>query len=189
MIYPIVAYGHPTLRKKAADITADYPELHKLIEDMFETMYAAHGVGLAAPQVNLPIRLVVIDTHAFGEDNPEAKDFKKIFINAHIKETAGDECSFEEGCLSIPGIHEDVMRPSKVTIEYDDENFNHHIETYEGIPARVIQHEFDHLDGKMFVDKLSPLRKTMLKKRLENISKGLINVSYKMNFPLFKRKR
>ncbi len=189
MIYPILAYGHPTLNKIAKDIDKDYPGLKQLIDDMFETMYAAHGVGLAAPQINISIRLVVMDASAFGEDYPDGAGFRKVFINPHIIEKTGEKWSFEEGCLSVPGIHENVMREETITVEYDDENFEHHLETFGGVCARVMQHEFDHLDGKLFVDRLGSLRRTMIKKKLENISKGLVSADYKMIFPLEKKKR
>ncbi len=189
MILPIVAYGAPVLRKNTEDITADYPNLKELLENMYETMYNANGVGLAAPQVNLPIRILVIDAKPFEEEYPEAKDFKKAFINLHIIEEEGEEWAFEEGCLSVPGINEMVERKPKITVEYDDENFVHHKETYEGILARIIQHEGDHLNGKLFTDHLSPLRRTMLRKRLENITKGDVKVSYKMSFPNQNKKR
>ncbi|MXV14734.1 peptide deformylase [Hufsiella ginkgonis] len=189
MKLPIIAYGDPVLRKKAEDIGSDYPGLQQLIGNMFETMYAAHGVGIAAPQVGLAIRLFVIDASPFAEDDAQLKDFKKVFINAQITEESGENWDFNEGCLSIPDIREDISRKSKVTISYLDENFALHTETYTGLAARVIQHEYDHIEGKLFVDKLSPLRKTMLKSRLDSISKGLIKVEYKMRFPAQKRKR
>jgi peptide deformylase len=187
MILPIVAYGDPVLRKKAADIDASYPGLKQLIEDMYETMYAAHGVGLAAPQIGRSIRLFVVDASAFAEEGDEEyevlKDFKKVFINAEIIEESGEEWAFEEGCLSIPDIREDVYRFSDVKLRYLDENFQEKIEVFTGLAARVIQHEYDHIDGVLFVEHLSPLKKRMLKGRLTNISKGKISVDYRMKFP------
>ena len=180
MIYPIYIYGSGVLRKDAEDIPADYPGLKELCEDMFETMYDSDGVGLAAPQIGKSIRLFVIDASPFAEDDePELKDFRKIFINARIYERFGEEVPFNEGCLSLPGIREDVMRPSKIKIRYMDENFTEHDEEYEGTAARIIQHEYDHLDGKMFVDRLSPLRKTLIKSKLTKLSKGNYKASYR----------
>jgi len=195
MKLPIVAYGDPVLRKKTEEIDEDYPELKQLIDNMFETMYGARGVGLAAPQVGLPIRLFVIDASPFAEDDedepgdPSLKDFKKVFINPIIVEETGDKWAFNEGCLSIPDITEDVMRPSNVLINYLDENFDEHEVELTGLAARIVQHEYDHIEGKLFVDKLSPLKKTMLKNRLDAIAKGNIRVSYKMKFPQQKKGR
>lgn len=183
MILPITAYGHPTLRKVTEEIDKDYPKLNELIENMFETMYHSDGVGLAAPQVNIPIRLFVMDASPMGDEVEEFKDFKKVFINPYIIEEDGDEWSFNEGCLSIPGIREDVKRPSKITIEYYDENWVLHEETYDDIPARVIQHEYDHLEGILFPDRLPALRRRLLKSKLANITKGKIDVNYRMIFP------
>lgn len=188
MILPIVAYGHPTLRKVATDIGPDYPGLSELIDNMFETMYYAEGVGLAAPQVNHGIRLFIIDASPYEEDKPELKGFKKIFINPHIIEESGEELAFNEGCLSIPQIREDVVRKSKIRIQYQDREFNSYDEEYEGVPARIIQHEYDHLEAKLFVDRISPLKKMLLKKKLNDISIGNIEVSYKMIFPGKKKK-
>ena len=164
MILPIVAYGDAVLKKKAKDIDANYPKLNALIENMFETMYAAHGLGLAAPQIGLPIRLFIVDAEPFAEDDDltdEAretyKNFKKVFINAKILEEDGDEWAFSEGCLSIPDIREDVFRKPKIKIQYEDENFKTHIETYDGLVARVIQHEYDHIEGVLFTDKATDL--------------------------------
>lgn len=186
MILPIVAYGSPVLRKVAKDIETDYPNLNELIENMWETMYKADGVGLAAPQVGLDIRIIVIDATEMGdEDNEEElKDFKKILINPHIIEEEGDLWSFNEGCLSLPGIREDVKRKPVITINYLDENFEEHEETYEGIKARIIQHEYDHLEGVVFTDRLNPLKKRLLKAKLTNIMKGKVDVKYKMKFPI-----
>jgi peptide deformylase len=189
MKLPIVAYGDSVLRKKATDITAEYPDLEVLIANMFETMYGAHGVGLAAPQIGLALRLFVIDATSFAEDEPSLNDFKKVFINAEIIEETGEKWSFNEGCLSIPDIREDVERKQNVTLAYFDENWVKHEETFSGLAARVIQHEYDHIDGKLFVDKLSPLRKAMLNNKLISISKGMVKVDYKMKFPAIKKGR
>lgn len=189
MKLPIIAYGDPVLRKKAAEISPDYPNLEQLIADMFETMYNAHGVGIAAPQVGLSIRLFVIDATPFAEDDEKLKDFKKVFINAQILDEEGEKWDFNEGCLSIPDIREDVGRNSDITISYYDANWKQHTEKYTGLAARIIQHEYDHIEGKLFTDKLSPLRKAMLKNRLDSISKGMVKVDYKMKFPAQKKKR
>lgn len=195
MKLPIVAYGDPVLRKKTEEIDEDYPQLKELIDNMFETMYGAHGVGLAAPQVGLPIRLFVVDGSPFAEDedggegDPNLKDFKKVFINPIIVKEHGDKWGFNEGCLSIPDINEEVMRPSNIIINYLDENFEEHEVELTGLAARIVQHEYDHIEGKLFVDKLGPLKKTMLKSKLDQISKGLVRVSYKMKFPLQKKGR
>ncbi|MGO1597821.1 MAG: peptide deformylase [Sphingobacterium sp.] len=195
MKLPIVAYGDPVLRQPAEEIDEDYPELGKLIDNMFETMYAASGVGLAAPQVGLPIRLFVIDASPFGEDDedgpgdPSTKDFKRVFINPILVEESGESWAFSEGCLSIPQINEEVMRQEQVIINYLDENFEEQEEKLTGIAARVVQHEYDHIEGKLFIDKLGALKKTMLKGKLDAISKGQIKVSYKMTFPQLKKKR
>jgi peptide deformylase len=191
MILPIVAYGAAVLRKVAKDIQPDYPELPKLIADMWETMYASNGVGLAAPQVNRDIRIFVVDSaQIFANleeeekgEYPDAPGVKKVFINAHIEELNGEEWSYNEGCLSIPKIREDIMRPEEVTIRYVDENFTEHTETFNGITARIIQHEYDHIEGKLFIDYLKPLKKKMLQGKLSDISKGKIKVDYKMSFP------
>lgn len=187
MRLPIIAYGDPVLRRKCADITAGHPDLMVLIANMFETMYGAHGVGLAAPQIGLSIRLFIIDATSFAEDEPELKDFKKIFLNAEIQEESGEKWSFNEGCLSIPEVREDINRQEIITISYYDENWKHHEETFKGLAARIIQHEYDHIEGKLFVDKLSSLRKAMLKNKLTGISKGLVDVDYKMKFPALKK--
>jgi peptide deformylase len=188
MILPIIAYGHPILRQVAGNIDKDYPSLKELIADMFETMYDSNGVGLAAPQVNRSIRLIVIDASPYATDHPEVKEFKKVLINARIIGEWGDECIFNEGCLSVPDIREDIIRHSKIRIQYRDEDFNFHDEEYEGVAARIIQHEYDHLEGILFVDLISSLRKTLLKRRLNDISKGDIDVKYKMIFPVQKKK-
>lgn len=190
MIYPIVAYGDPVLRKVAVDIDKSF-DVKKLSEDMFETMYNAKGVGLAAPQIGLNIRMFVVDGRPFneGEDleerdkDPSLVDFKKVFINAEILEEDGDDWGFEEGCLSIPDIREDVYRPEYVTIRYFDEDWAEHTEEFEGLAARIIQHEYDHIDGILFTDHLNPIKKRMLKNKLAKITKGRVDVDYKMKFP------
>lgn len=192
MILPIEAYGSPVLRKICKDINPDFPGLGKLIEDMWETMYSSNGVGLAAPQVNRDIRLFIIDSEqifrqmeADKEKNnyPDAPGAKHVFINAHIKETEGDEWFYNEGCLSIPKIREDVKRHEIITIEFDDENFQHHIRTFNGITARIILHEYDHIEGKLFIDHISPLKRKLMRGKLNDITKGKIKVDYKMRFP------
>ena len=180
MILPIYIYGQPILRKVAEEITPEYPDLTKLIGDMFETMHRADGVGLAAPQIGLPIRVVVIDLDILSDDHPEFKDFRKTYINPRILEAEGEEISMEEGCLSLPGIHESVKRKDKIHVTYMDENFVEYDEVIEGYLARVMQHEFDHLDGKMFIDHISPLRKQMIKGKLNAFLKGKTNCSYKV---------
>lgn len=190
MILPIVAYGHPVLRKLGEEINKDYPELAKLIADMWETMYHSSGVGLAAPQVNRPIRLFVIDTvqivEGFDEEDkkmyPNEIPVKKVFINAHIVEETGDSWAYNEGCLSIPKVREDIRRQARVRLRYMDEEFNEHEEEFYGIAARVIQHEYDHIEGKLFIDYLSPLKKRLLKKKLDDISNGKIKTDYRMLF-------
>lgn len=179
MILPIYLYGQPVLRKVSEDITADYPNLKELIENMFETMHHASGIGLAAPQIGLAIRLVVIDLDVLAEDEPEFKDFRRVYINAHILEASDETDSMEEGCLSLPGIHEKVTRPSRIHVKYLDENFVEHDEWVEGYLARVMQHEFDHLEGKVFSDRLSPLRRQMNKNKLGNLAKGKVSCDYK----------
>jgi peptide deformylase len=190
MILPVIAYGDPVLRKKTEYITPDYPQFKEVLDNMWETMYNASGVGLAAPQVGLPIRLFVIDTTPFADDTELAEEeskqlqgFKKVFINAQIVEESGDQWAFNEGCLSIPNVREDVYRHEKVVISYQDENFNKHTDTYNGLIARVIQHEYDHIEGILFTDKISSLKKRLIKGRLANISKGKTNVDYRMRFP------
>jgi len=196
MILPIVAYGDTVLRKKAEDISKDYPMLEELVANMYDTMYNAFGVGLAAPQIGLAVRLFLVDTTPFAEDDDytaeeqeELKVFKRTFINAKILEESGDEWAFNEGCLSIPDVREDVFRKPNVTIQYQDENFVTHTERFEGFIARVIQHEYDHIEGILFTDKLSALKKRLIRARLGNISKGKIEVDYKMRFPDLKKKR
>ncbi|WP_435577657.1 peptide deformylase [Gilvibacter sp.] len=196
MILPIVAFGDPVLRKKAVDIKEDHPDLDVLLENMFETMYGAHGIGLAAPQIGRSIRLFLVDATPFEDDEDLSEEeremlstFKKVFINAQILEEEGDEWAFNEGCLSIPDIREDVFRQETITIKYLDENFKEHTDTYSGIAARIIQHEYDHIEGILFTDKLSPLKKRLIKGKLNNISKGKVNIDYKMRFPNLKKKR
>jgi peptide deformylase len=190
MILPIVAYGSPVLRKVCVDISPNYENLSKLLDDMWETMYASNGVGLAAPQINKGIRLFVIDSKQIFEnqDNedkgkyPDEPGVKKVFINAHIEEFDGDDWSYNEGCLSIPKIREDIMRPEEVIINYVDENFQPHTERFVGITARIIQHEYDHIEGRLFIDYLKPLRKKMLQGKLNDISKGKLKMDYKMMY-------
>jgi peptide deformylase len=186
MILPIVAYGDPVLKKKAKEIDQDFPNLKKLIDDMFETMYNASGVGLAAPQVGKSIRLFVVDATpvAEGEDgDPTCEDFKRVFINPIILEEEGEEWSYEEGCLSIPNIREEVKRKPMVKIEYYDENWDLYEEELDGFAARVVQHEYDHIEGVLFLDKISPFKKTLLRGKLTDISKGNVDVKYRMKFP------
>lgn len=180
MILPIYTYGQPVLRKMTEDIPIDYPNLKELITNMFETMERAEGVGLAAPQIGLPIRVVVIDLDVLSEDEPQFKGFRKAYINPHILETEGEEIPMEEGCLSLPGIHETVKRPDRIHVTFVDEDLKEHDEWVEGYLARVMQHEFDHLDGKMFIDHISPLRKQMIKGKLNGLLKGKAHCSYKV---------
>lgn len=190
MFLPIVAYGQSILRKVGVAIDASYPQLNELIADMWETMYKSNGVGLAAPQINKSIRLFVIDTiqivEGFDEEDkieyPNEKGVKKVFINAQIIEESGEEWAYNEGCLSIPKVREDVNRKKVVLIKYQDERFVEHTESFDGITARVIQHEYDHIEGKLFTELISPLRKRLLKRKLEEISRGDVDVSYKMKF-------
>lgn len=194
MILPIVAYGDPVLRKVASDITPSYPDLKSLITNMQETMYNASGVGLAAPQIGKAIRLFVIDASPFAEDEDLSekdrkalKNFKNVFINPKIINEEGEEWVFNEGCLSIPDVREDVFRKPKITIEYFDEEFKKHTQELDGLAARVFQHEYDHIEGILFTDKLSSLKKRLIKKKLENISKGKIRADYRMRFPNIKK--
>lgn len=198
MILPVVAYGTPILKKVGEEIDENYKDLDKLLENMFETMYEASGVGLAAPQINKSIRVFIVDASPFAEveegeePDPMAEGldgFRKVFINPIIEEESGEEWPFAEGCLSIPKIREDVMRKPKIKISYYDENWNFMEEEYEGYAARIIQHEYDHVEGVLFTDYLSPLKKRMLKKKLVNISKGDIEVPYRMKFPLQKGRK
>jgi len=183
MLLPIVVYGHPILRKIAEDIPADFPDLDKFLKDMFQTMDEADGVGLAAPQVGKSIRVFVVDGNAFAEADPECAGFRKAFINAHIIDRSGEEISRNEGCLSIPGIHEDVKRQDKIRIAYRDENGEEKEEEYEGIKAWIIQHEYDHLEGILFTDHLSSLKKRLLRNKLNNISLGKFKATYRVILP------
>lgn len=179
MVRPVYIYGSPVLRKVAQDITPDYPNLDSLIADMFETMEQSDGIGLAAPQIGLSIRLFVVDGTPLADDDPSLKDFRKVFINAHITERGGEKNFYNEGCLSIPGLHEDVERESTIKIRYVDQNFLEHEEVYSGMAARIIQHEYDHLDGILFTDRVSPIRKQLLRAKLNSIAKGKFSASYK----------
>jgi len=193
MILPIVAYGDSVLRKKATDIDADYKGLQQLIADMEETMHSASGIGLAAPQIGKSIRLFIVDTETalkiLEEEKDEENQFwgekatKRVIINAKAVDKNGNPFSYNEGCLSIPKIREDIERPSEITLEYVDENFQSHVETFKGLAGRVVQHEYDHIEGVLFVDYLKPLKKRLIRKKLENISKGEVEVDYKMKFP------
>ncbi len=196
MILPIVAYGDPVLKKRASEISKDTPKLEETISNMYESMYGAHGVGLAAPQVGLSIRLFLVDTSPFADDDEysveeqeKLKRFKRTFINAKIIEETGEEWAFNEGCLSIPNVREEVLRQPVIKLEYQDENFKSHTETFDGLIARVIQHEYDHIEGVLFTDKVSSLKKRLLKGKLVNISKGKTNVDYRMRFPNISKKR
>lgn len=189
MILPIVAYGDPVLKKVAQNIEPEYPGLKELISNMYDTMYHAKGVGLAAPQVGVSIRLFVIDGAPYEEDTVELSGFKKVFINARRLHEEGEEWLFNEGCLSIPDIREEISRKETILLIYLDEDFIEHTEIFSGIAARIIMHEYDHIDGKLFTDYLSPLKKRMLKNRLESITKGAIKVDYKMKFPHNKKTR
>ena len=184
MKYPITVYGDPVLRKKALNIEKDTEGLKEIIDNMWETMYYADGVGLAAPQTGMSIRLFVIDGSSGADEEPELKDFKKVFINPEIIELSGDTWVMNEGCLSLPEIREDVMRPDKVRIKYFDENFVEHDEVFGGFAGRVIQHEYDHLEGKLFIDYLSPLRKRLLKSKMNDIARGNVQPHYKIKVPL-----
>ncbi len=196
MILPIIAYGDPVLRKLGKSIDKDYPALEPLLDNMFETMYGAKGIGLAAPQIGLPIRIFIVDATPFKDDEElelEERNFlstfKQVFINAQIIDETGDEWVFNEGCLSIPDVREDVFRNETVKIEYLDEKFEKHTKEFSGIAARIIQHEYDHIQGILFTDKLSSLKKRLIKGKLANISKGKIRIDYRMRFPNMKKKR
>lgn len=179
MIYPIYVYGSAVLRKKSVEIDNNYPQIKEMIEGLFETMYESDGVGLAAPQIGKNIRLFVVDASAFVDDDPKCKDFRKAFINAEIYERFGDEEPFNEGCLSLPGIREDVMRKTKIKMRYMDENFVAHDEEFDGMRARIIQHEYDHIDAELFIDHIAPIRKTLIKNKLTKLSKGDYKASYR----------
>ena len=189
MILPVRAFGDPVLREKCENIDQNYPDLNDLLDNMFETMYASSGVGLAAPQIGLPIRIFVVDVSPFAEDEEdedlkkELQNFRKIFINAQKIEETGEEWKFNEGCLSIPGVREDVSRPDTITLRYFDENFEEKTASFTGLPARVIQHEYDHIEGVLFTDYLSAFKKRLIKKKLNNIKNGKVDVDYKMRFP------
>ncbi len=191
MILPIVAYGSPVLRMVCDDISPDYPGLNNLIDDMWETMYNSNGVGLAAPQVNEPVRLFVMDSEQIflnqdedeKDEYPDAPGYKGVFINAHITKLNGEEWPYNEGCLSIPKIREDVYRNQEVTLKFKDENFEPHSKTFIGLSARIILHEYDHIDGKLFIDHLKPLKRKLMKRKLDDISRGKIKVDYRMVFP------
>jgi peptide deformylase len=196
MILPIIAYGDPVLRKKATVVSSNYPKLKELIANMYETMYNAYGVGLAAPQIGLAIRIFLVDTSPFADDEllteeeqQQLKDFKCTFINAKILVEEGDDWAFNEGCLSIPNIREDVFRKPRIKVQYQDEEFNEHVKEFDGLLARVIQHEYDHIEGILFTDKLSSFKKRLIKAKLLNISKGNIDIDYKMRFPAATKKR
>ena len=193
MIRPIIAYGDPVLRKKAVEIDEDYPDLNSLLEDMFETMYNSQGVGLAAPQIGLSIRIFIVDAAPFVDEDEEdvegLRDFKRVFINPIIIEETGKEWKFEEGCLSIPGIREDVSRQPDLIVEYYNEKFELIEEKLTGLPARIVQHEYDHIEGVLFTDKINPLKKQLLKGKLNDIAKGNVKVNYRMKFPLVKGKQ
>ena len=196
MILPIVAYGDSVLKKKTSSITVGYPNIKSLILDMYDTMYAANGVGLAAPQIGLSIRLFLVDTKPFSDDDSlsdsdrnKLKNFKKTFINPEIIEESGEEWSFNEGCLSIPGIREDVIRKNKIKIRFQDENFVEKTENFEGLIARVIQHEYDHIEGVLFTDKVSNFKRRLIKSKLASISKGKVSTDYKMRVPRILKKR
>ena len=196
MLLPIIAYGHPVLKRKAEVISKDYPKLKELIDSMFETMYNASGVGIAAPQIGQSIRLFIVDTTPFSEDDSlsdkernQLKSFKKIFINPKIIEESGDDWSFDEGCLSIPNIRESVLRQPEIKIQYFDENFIKHVQSFDGLLARVIQHEYDHVEGILFTDKLSSFKKQLLKKKLLKISSGKLSFDYEMEFYKSSKKR
>ncbi len=196
MVLPIIAYGDPVLRKKCSEIPEDYPNLKDLIDNLWDTMYNAYGVGLAAPQVGVPVRMFLIDPAPFADDESIEeeemnflKTLRKVFINPKMISEEGEEWAFNEGCLSIPDVREDVFRKPNIVIEYMDEEFNLQRENYKGLAARVIQHEYDHIEGILFTDKLSSLKKRLIKGRLANISKGKIEIEYRMRFPLMKKGR
>lgn len=186
MIVPIIAYGDAVLKKKAEEIKKNHPDLSEVIANMFDTMYAAKGVGLAAPQIGLSIRLFIVDAAPFAEDDEYLKTFKRVFINAQLVKEDGTKWKFNEGCLSIPGVREDVFRKPEIEIEYEDENFVKHKEVFDGTAARIIQHEYDHIEGVLFTDRISAMRRQLIRGSLKNISIGEVDVDYKMRFPLKK---
>jgi peptide deformylase len=189
MILPVLAYGHPGLKKVAEEVSPDYPDLKQFIVDLWETMYQADGVGLAASQVNRSIRIFVVDASVFVKDHPEAEGFKKLFINAKIYREEGEEWMFNEGCLSFPGMREDISRKPVIHMTWVDEDFQPHDERFEGILARIIQHEYDHIDGILMVDRINSLRRVLLNRRLNDISKGNVETSYKMIFPQLRKRK
>jgi peptide deformylase len=189
MILPVVAYGHPVLKKKAVEIDADYPELGQFITDLWETMYQADGVGLAAPQVNRSVRIFVVDASAFAKDHPEAEGFRELFINPVVYKEEGEEWVFNEGCLSFPGMREDISRKPVIWMKWFDQDFKPHDQRFDGILARVIQHEYDHVEGVLMVDRINSLKRVLLNRRLNDISKGNVETSYKMLFPQIKKRR
>ena len=180
MNLPVYLYGQPVLRKSAEEIENNYPDLDILISNMYDTMYASEGVGLAAPQIGLSLKLIVIDGDVMKESFPECENFKRVMINPRITNFESEKVSFEEGCLSLPGIHESVIRPVNITVEYFDQSFNKVVEDLKGFTARIVQHEYDHLEGKMFIDHISPIRKQLIKAKLNNIIKGKVNCSYRI---------
>ncbi|MBS4012767.1 MAG: peptide deformylase [Bacteroidetes bacterium] len=188
MILPIVAYGDPVLTTKANEITPDYPELNQLIADMWETMYSAEGVGLAAPQIGKSIRLFIVDASPFAEDEPGLENMKKVFINPLIIEKTGEDFIFNEGCLSFPGLREDIYRKPDIKIRYFDENFKEQIEAFSGITSRIIQHEYDHIEGIVMINRISTLKKQLIKGKLNNIIKGNVKATYRMRFAAVKKK-
>ncbi len=188
MVLPILAYGNPVLRKKASDVEKNYAGLNQLTENMFETMYKAEGVGLAVPQIGLSLKIFVLDATPFSKDDNKLQGFKKVFINPVIVEEKGKEWLFNEGCLSFPKIREDIWRKPVITIKYYDENFVSYEETYDGIAARIIQHEYDHIQGIVFIDRITPLKRRIIKGKLNSIKKGLVDVDYKMIFPVKRQK-
>jgi peptide deformylase len=185
MILPIYAYGQPVLKREGDEVSREYPELDKLIDDMFETMYNASGVGLAAPQVGLSLKLFVVDTIQVEKEETRGKGIKKVFLNAELMEETGDEWAYEEGCLSIPDVRGEVDRLPVIRLRYQDEKFEVHEETFEGINARVIQHEYDHTIGKLFIEKLGPVKKQLIKRKLENIKRGKVSADYRLKFAKF----
>ncbi len=186
-VLPILAYGDPVLKSKAKPIDKDFPDLDQLISNMWETMYKAGGVGLAAPQIGHSIRLFVIDASPYGDEEADLADFKKVFINTEILESSGKDYLFNEGCLSFPELREDIRRPPEIRMRYQDEHFNTFEETFKGLKARILQHEYDHIDGILMIDRLTPLKRRLLKRKLQNISRGNVAVDYQMRFPLRKR--
>jgi len=182
MIFPVIAYGHPVLKKKAVDVPQDYQDLDILMDNMWNTMYNAQGVGLAAPQIGKSLRIFIIDTLQLDEEGKEAKGLKQVFINAEMLEESGKQWTYEEGCLSIPHIRGDVERLNAITIKYLDADFVEHTQSFEGVNARVIQHEYDHIEGKLFTEKLKPLKKRLIQRKLEAIRKGNVKADYRMKF-------